>query len=96
MYLARMISGRNKLRKQSCFFTCLYRPPSQNQDQFDLFCGDLDLCLSNINDLNLECSKLTGEFNATSSKWWVLDKDFLEGHKVESLISTTGYSQLIN
>ena len=38
---------------QSCFFTCLYRSPSQNQDQFELFCGDLDLlCLSNINDLN--------------------------------------------
>ena len=22
---------------QSCFFTCLYRSPSQNQDQFELF-----------------------------------------------------------
>ena len=30
---------------QSCFFNYLYRTPTQNQDQFELFCGDLDLCL---------------------------------------------------
>ena len=83
---------------QSCFFTCLYRSPSQNQDQFELFCGDLDLlCLSNINDLNPDCSISIGDFNARSSKWQALDSpDSSEGHKIESLTSTAAYTKLIH
>ena len=85
-----------KSRGQYSFFTCLYRSPVQNQDQFEVFCGDIDLCLSNFNDLNQNCSVLIGDFSARSSKWWALDKDAPEGHEIESLTSTAGYSQLIN
>ena len=96
MYLGRILSGWKKIGGQSCFFTCFYRSPSQNKDQFELFCGGLELRLSNINDLNLDCSILIGGFNAISSKWWAPYKDSPKGHKIESLTSTARYSQLID
>ena len=51
------------------FFSCLYRSPSQTKEEFREFCADLNLLLSNVNDLNIPLSVITGEFNARSSKW---------------------------
>ena len=54
---------------EKCFFSCLYRSPSQGREEFESFCTDFDLFLSNINDLSLVCSIITGDFNARSTKW---------------------------
>ena len=35
--------------KERCFLTCLYRSPSQNDDEFETFCSDLTFLLNNIN-----------------------------------------------
>ena len=35
--------------------SCLYRLPSQTQNRFDGSCNDLDLPLSNINDVITDC-----------------------------------------
>ena len=74
------------------FFTCLYRSPSQTSHATEDFCTDLNLLLSNINDLNPENSVTTGDFNAISPKWYALDKENSEGRKISSLIVN---SQLI-
>ena len=79
-----------KSRGKSCFFTCLYRYPSQNQDQFEHVCGDLELFFSNTG-LNSNCFILIGDFNGRSCKWWAHDKDSPEGHKIESLILSARY-----
>ena len=50
-----------RIGKKKCFFTCLYRSPSQTSDEFEDFCTDLNLLLSNINDLNSACSVITGD-----------------------------------
>ena len=55
---------------KKCFFTCLYNSPSQPSNQFENFWTDLDLFLSNFNDLNPACSVITGDFNAISPQWW--------------------------
>ena len=60
------------------------------------FVVTLTYVFSNINDLSPDGSILINNFNARSSKWWPLDKDFPEGHEIESLTSTAGYSQLID
>ena len=52
--------------------------------------------MSNINDLILTCSIITGDFNARSTKWWKLDKDNIEGHEINIITRAAGYSQLIN
>ena len=55
-----------RIGKKKCFFTCLYRSPSQTSDEFEDFYTDLNLFLSNINDLHRACSVITGDFNARS------------------------------
>ena len=55
-------------------FLCLYRSPSQGQVEFESFCTNFDLFLSNINDLSPACSIINGDFNASSTKLWKLDK----------------------
>ena len=72
------------------------RSPSQTQDEFEEFCNDLNLLLSNVNDVNATLSVITGDFNAKSSRWWSLDKDNAEGREINSLTSASGYGQLIN
>ena len=85
-----------ELEKKKCFLTCLYRFPSQTSEEFKDFCTDLNLFLSNINDLNPACSVITGDFNARSPQWWVVDKENNEGLKISFLTSSAGYSQLID
>ena len=81
---------------EKCFFSCLYRSPSQGREEFESFCTDFDLFLSNINDLSPACSIITGDFNARSTKWWKLDKENLEGREINIITRAAVYSQLIN
>ena len=55
--------------------TCLYRWPSQNQEQFQSFCESLIDVLSGINKLQPTCSILVGDFNANLSKLCPSNKD---------------------
>ena len=41
-----------RMGKKKCFFTYLYRSPSQSPNEFNTFCSNFNLFLSNINDLN--------------------------------------------
>ena len=59
-------------------FSCLYRSPSQDREEFESFCTDFDLFLSNINDLSPACSIITDDFNARFTMWWKLDNEHLE------------------
>ena len=74
----------------------MYRSPSQTQDEFEEFCIDLNLLLSNANDVNATLSVITDDFNTKLSRWWSLDKDNVEEHEINFLTSAWGYSQLIN
>ena len=76
-------------------FSCLYRSPSQDREEFESFCTDFDLFLSNINDLSPPCSIITGDFNARSTKWWKLDKENFEGREINFITRAAGFSQLI-
>ena len=62
-----------RVHKKMFFFSCLYKSPSQTQNEFEEFCNDLNLLLSNVNDVNTTLSVITGDFNAKSSGWWSLD-----------------------
>ena len=74
----------------------MYRSPNQTQDEFGEFCNDLNLILSNVNDVSATLSVIAGDFNAKWSRWWSLDKDNAEGREINSSTSACGYSQLIN
>ena len=70
--------------KKKAFYSCLYRLPSQTQDEFEEFCNDLNLLSSNVNDVNVTLSVIIGDFNAKLPRWWSLDKDNAEGRKINS------------
>ena len=72
------------------------RSPSQTQDEFEEFCNDLKLLLSNVNDANATLSVITGGLNAKLSSWQSVDKDNSEGRQFNSLTCACGYIQLIN
>ena len=67
-----------------------------DSDEFEEFCNELNLQLSNVNDVNATLSVITGDLNTKWSRWWNLDKDDAEGRKINSLTSACDYSQLIN
>ena len=68
-----------RVDKKRFFLYCMYRSRSQTQDEFEEFCNDLNLLLSNVNDVNAILPVITGDFNAKLSSWWTLDKDNAEG-----------------
>ena len=44
--------------------TCIYPSPSQNHEEFQYFCANVDTLLNNIKDEFPICSIVTGNFNA--------------------------------
>ena len=84
-----------EIRSQSakCFLTCIYRFPSQNNEEFENFCANSDLLLSNIKEEIPICSIITENFKARGSNWWKNDITNSVGQKLNSLTSPAGYSQ---
>ena len=56
------------VNNEKCFFTCLYRSPSQSHEELEGFCSSLDSLLSNINNQHPACSIAIRDFNAKCSK----------------------------
>ena len=79
---------------KKCFFTCLYRYPIQTSEEFEDFCTEFNLFLSNINDPNPACFGITGDFDARLHQCQALDKENNEGNEIGFLTSSVGYSQL--
>ena len=74
----------------------IYRSPSQNNDAFQLFLTNLERLFSDTNKWKPSLSVVTGDFNARSSYWWSNDINSTEGTNLFSLMSSNGFSQLIN
>ena len=66
-----------RMGKKKCFFMCLYRSPRQSLDEFDTYCSNFNLFLSNINDLNPASSIVIGDSNARNSNG---------GHQIKKLL----------
>ena len=64
--------------------------PSKTKEEFEKFCIDLNLLLSNVSDLNIPLLVLTGNFNARFLNWWSLNKQNAGGREINSLTSACG------
>ena len=58
--------------KKEVIASVIYRSPSQNSNQFELFLSNLENLLSDINKRKPSLSVVTGDFNARSSSWWLM------------------------
>ena len=85
--LSKSIVVELKTKKHKCFITCLYRSPSQSNDDFSNFCDDLELTLSNLNQETPLCIVVLGDFNARIKKRLVTDKDNGPGVELDKLFS---------
>ena len=61
------------------FVSVIYRSPSQNNREFNLFLSSFEQHFNEINQRKPTLSIITGDFNATSSSWWANDSTTLEG-----------------
>ena len=82
--------------KKKVILSVIYRSPSQNTDEFELFLSNLENLLNDINERQPSLSVVTGDFNARSVSWWADDINTNEGTNLLSLMSSNGFSQLIN
>ena len=56
------------VNNNNCFFICLFMSPIQNSDEVNQFSINLDMLLSNINNLNPNCSIHFLNFNRKCSE----------------------------
>ena len=68
--LQEMIVSEIAISRKKIFFINLYRSPSQNSEQFEIFIGNLQRVLTNIRNERPSCIVFTGDFNCRSSQWW--------------------------
>ena len=80
---------------KKCFLTCLYRSPSQNNDEFETFSSDLIFLLNNINKFQPSCSVLLGDFIAKHSKLCSTDKNNKAGTALKNFTSTVVIIKLL-
>ena len=74
----------------------IYRSPSQNSDEFDLFLSNFEKLVIDIKNRKPYLPVVTGDFNARSSFWWSDDINTTERTKLFSQTSSDGFQQLIN
>ena len=73
--------------KEKAIVSVIYRSPSQNSNQFELFLSNLENLLSDVTKYKQSLSVGTSDFNARSSSWWRNDINTIEGSHLYPLTS---------
>ena len=85
----------NKNRGKCCKFICLYRSPSQTNDEFDSFWKNCELTLNKTHEENPFMIFVLGDFNVKSNNWCRKYYTFHEGSMIDDVMSNYGLHQLI-
>ena len=93
-YFQESISFELRIGDRCCRFSCLYRPPSQTQDEFETFLKIFELTLDKIHENNLFMTIVLGDFNAKSNNRYKSDITSLEGSKIDIIANSYGLNQL--
>ena len=93
-YLEESVSFELKIGGKCCKFSCLYRPPSQTQDEFETP-KNFESTLDKIHENNPFMTVVLGDFNAKSNNWCKADVTSLEESKIDFITSSYGLNQLI-
>ena len=94
--LVNCIVTEPNLGKISILFAYNNRFPSQSTDEFESYCQNLYLPLTNIDDQSPLRSAVIGNFNAWCIIWSTTVKASKAGKDLDSLTLMVGYAQLIN
>ena len=94
-YLQEYISFQLRIGGKCCRFSCLYRSPSQTQDEFETFLKNFELTLDKSHENNPFMTIVLGDFNGKSNNWCKSDITSLEGSKIDTIVNSYGLNQLI-
>ena len=83
------------ISRKKVFFVTLYRSPSQNSVQFEVFLDKLQRIVEKIQAENPHSLILTGDFNCRSSQWRAGDVQQPEGTALDELVEVNNLHQLI-
>ena len=83
------------ISRKKVFFVTLYRSPSQNSVQFEVFLDKLQRIVEKIQAENPHSLILTGDFNCRSSQWWAGDVQQPEETALDELVEVNNLHQLI-
>ena len=87
-----------KIGRKKCFFTCLYRNPSNennSRDKVDEFTNELNNTLDNIKGKNPYVNLVIGDFNAKNTAWWGDTTDY-PGESISNITGLHGLLEIIN
>ena len=84
------------VKGQVGFIIVSYRSPSQTISQFDDFLSSFEKLFDDVQILQPAFTVILGDFNARSKSWWSGDSITMEGTRLDSLVSTHGFHQLIS
>ena len=94
-YLTECLVWEIRVKKSKCFFTCVYRSPSQNRDDMEMFLTGFEQICSDIALESPACSLVIGDFNAKCTSWWYDGENNPCGLELQLLSNILGYTQLI-
>ena len=94
-YLQECINFELNIGGKICNFICLYRSPSQSQDEFEKFIDNLELNLGALCQNNPFLIVLNGDLNAKQKNWYSLNKSSHEGNEIENVTAQFGAQQII-
>ena len=69
-YLQVSISFELRIGGKCCKFSCLYKFPSQTQDEFETCLKSVEVTLDKIHENNQFMTVVLGDFNAKSNNWY--------------------------
>ena len=84
--------------QKKCFFTCLYRNPSienNTKEIIDEFSDELNNTLDNIKGKNPYINLVVGDFNAKNTTWWGDTTDY-PGERISDITNLHGLHEIIN
>ena len=73
-----------------------YHFPSSTSSQFDDFLSNFEKLFDGVQIFEPGFTVILGDFNAQSKLWWSGDSTTIEGTRLDSLVSTHGFHQLIS
>ena len=87
-----------KVGTRKCFFTCIYRNPSSennSNDRVDEFANELNNTLNNIKGKNPYTNFIIGDLNAKNTRWWG-DTTDNPGETISNITDLHGLHGIIN
>ena len=99
-YLQVSISFELRIGGKCCKFSCVYRFPSQTQDESETCLKSVEVTLDKIHENNHFMTVVLGDFNAKSNNWYKAEITSLEQMNKFAMIDTIassnyGLNQLI-